>query len=70
MSVTEIMQAGEFTMAECHLIASHAYERYIKVEPWQIHPYLDQWRLWYYHILPDYAVLSLPGARRIPPSGR
>lgn len=70
MSITGVMQASEYTMAECCLIAMNAYERYIQVEPWQVHLYLAQWRLWYYHMLPDNAVLSLPGARRILPSGR
>lgn len=70
MILKPLFHASEDVMAECHLIASYAYERFIQVEPWQVGLYLAQWRMWYYHMITDSAVLSLPGARRIPPSGR
>lgn len=70
MSQTQTMLETRWTLAECHVISEYAYERFILVEAWQIHLHLEVWRLWYYGMAPDQAVISLPGVRRVAVSGR
>lgn len=64
------MLETRWTLAECHVISEYAYERFILVEAWQIHLHLEVWRLWYYGMVPDQAIVNLPGVRRVAASGR
>lgn len=63
MSLTQNMLETRWTLAECHLISQVAYERWILVEAWQVHLHLDIWRQWLYGMVPDHAVMSLPGVQ-------
>lgn len=70
MTATERMRDYAWTSAECHVIAEEAYARWIDVEPWSVHLYLEVWRQWYYGMISTDAVLRLPGVRQLPVSGR
>lgn len=70
MSVAETMRDSKWSIAECHVIAQAAYHDFIEIEPWEIAPYLFEWRQWFYGLLPDSAALELPGARSVPVSER
>lgn len=70
MSVTQHMLENRWTLAECHLISQYAYERFILVEAWQVHLYLNVWRQWFYGMVPDHAVMQLPGVRHLSVSVR
>jgi hypothetical protein len=70
VSVADTMLAARWTMAECHLISQHAYERYIDVEPHWVACYIEIWRQWYYGRLSDATIRTMPGARPVAVSGR
>lgn len=70
MSIAGRMHNRKWAIAESHLIAQEAVERFIEVEPWDVYTHLETWRLWFHGIVPTSYVLSLPHVRQIPVSGR
>lgn len=70
MSGHPSVTVAEYNLAECSLIAAYAYERFVDVSPLAVFRHLEVWRLWYYGMVPDQAVISLPGVRRVTVSGR